>query len=494
MSLDSTIKLVKSLSSAEKRHFMLYTKKQDTDRFYIKLFKIINQLDDPEKNQVKKIFFKMFPDISIYNTCRYLTNFITDCLIDLKSEKDTLFSLLRDYKRVKIFQERFLKKEALKTITNIQRKALEYQHPFLAFLSFREELELIKSDSYRKVSANTLVEKQMQGRDQLKTIFSIHELQSLFEILEHRMINQGKVTSDKGKEELNDLIISELAITNPHLKNNFAAKRLRLNFQSDFFTNIGDYQSALKTFTSLNDLFETNKKLLETPPLNYLSALNGILHSLFMLNRSEQIPYYINKVEKLNDSLFSDYFRNRVQKIATLFKIIFWMASQKYIEAQSYIEGLESQWYVSYNKIDEENQWELYFFIAKNYFELRNFKKTHKWIDIAIQNQTLNSNWHVCKAVHLLNIITYYELGERSYLDYLMKNYNREFGKKNSFLAEMTLIKFLKEKSKQRPLGDKFIQQIIRDLSFIQNSPYEFQLLKYFNFTEWVRNNLKRFP
>ncbi|OJY85674.1 MAG: hypothetical protein BGP14_00590 [Sphingobacteriales bacterium 44-15] len=485
MAMLAAIRLIKSLSGSEKRVFKLYVKRQSTERSYLFLFDLIDSSNPNSLQTIETTFKKKYPSASIYNTSRYLVKIITDCLIQLKADKDQTFQLYLGLMRSRILKERSLYEESYNEIKRTRLKAHTYQYPIVEYLTYREELNYLSDNNFHETTDKRLVEIQMKAKMLLRDVNHIHDHHSLFELLKYRLIHAGKISSKEQLSKLNDLVLSEMALVTNKPANSFAAQKLHLLFQSFFFTNVGEYTSALKIFSSLNQLFEKKLELLDNPPFDYLSALNGILDSLHTLAHFDKMNFYIEKLHQLHQSIYPEYFRSLVQKISVLYQLISLNSKMELSESVALIDSLGRDWINQYSMIDEEKQWELYFNIAKSYFLLKDFRKSHHWINNAMLRQHCHKNWLICKATRLLNIILYYERGERDYLEYEITAYKRFFGKEHLLKSEIILLKNIKFKIRTSVPGKAKLQQAQNDLNVLRKDQYEIQLLKHFDFLAW---------
>ena len=114
MSQIALIRLVKSLSKSEKRHFRISTRKQSGHREYLNLFDLIDRNQFLQSGLLEDEFQKLYPGTSLDNASRYLVKIITDCLIQSKIKEDNLFKLLHGLMRVNILEERNLPEESYK--------------------------------------------------------------------------------------------------------------------------------------------------------------------------------------------------------------------------------------------------------------------------------------------------------------------------------------------------------------------------------------------
>lgn len=95
----------------------------------------------------------------------------------------------------------------------------------------------------------------------------------------------------------------------------------------------------------------------------------------------------------------------------------------------------------------------------------------------------------VCKATRLLNIILHYEKGDADYLEYEIRSYKRFFRSHHKLTgSETLLLKFIKTypDKKRKKIPESHQKKMQKEINALQKDRHERQLLKYFDFTEWI--------
>jgi hypothetical protein len=100
-------------------------------------------------------------------------------------------------------------------------------------------------------------------------------------------------------------------------------------------------------------------------------------------------------------------------------------ATGKFREAIAYIQCLETGFLKAYQMLDEERQWELYFYCSLSYFGIQDWKRAHMYVRDIMRDNKPCSRLEICKAICLLDIIIYYEKREMDYLEYELRSYKR---------------------------------------------------------------------
>jgi hypothetical protein len=489
MTPSSLVKLINSLSPSEKRYFKLQSQVQNGDKEYLLLFDIMDSDDYIDIGKVKAEFKNRSTRGSWENTCVYLSNMLVDSLVRAKKEKDIFFDLLHQIQEVKILKERSLEQEAFKQIKKVQQKAAQFQLHWIEYYCYRYELNFHADNNFPGLNDDNLIKLQMKGKDVLKSMNHIHDHYSLYEVLKYRLIHSGKIISEEGKKKLNDLVLSEMVLVAGKSKS-FSSQKLHLLFQSFFFTDIGDYPSALKSFYQLNELLEKNEAFIDNPPLDYLSALLGIMESLRMLGNSSEVPYYLDKLKRLDQNIHPEYFRYLVRKTFSTQQIVSLLAVDQLNEASKFLDTIPIDVFDNYAMVDEEKQCELYFFSSLVHFKLGNLRKSHLFLREIMNTLKLPEQLLVSKAIRLLNILVYFEKGELIHLEYEIRSYKRFFLQSRSLKIEKLLFKIIASSSANRRirLMPAAQRKILNELDSIKTDRYEQQLLRYFDFSVWTKN------
>lgn len=492
MSKTSAILLVNSLSKSEKRSFRLFTKKQTGAREYLDLFDLIDKNKLGDRKSLQEKFEKLHPGSSMDNAARYLLRVLTDCLIQSNVKEDSLFQLLYGLLRVNILKERNLPEEGYRELKKLQHIAHTTQEQLIQYLLSRYELDHFAKLNFQGLTETNLIEIQMKSRSVLRDIRNTHEHYSLHELLKHRLIHDGKTLSDDKMKQLSDLLLSEMSIVNARVKDNLESQKLHLLFQSFFFTNTGDYKSALKTFFELNRLFEKNMHVLHNPPWGYFSSLDGILDSLRAIGYYGEMDFYIKKLNQLDNSSCTEYYRFTIRSTVMIYQLTLYIGTNDFKGAIRYIsEQGPNLLKASYSIVDDEKQNELLFYFALAYFRTGNFKKAQKYIAEILLVRKINFQSLIYKATRLLSVLIHYEEKDLEYLDYEIRSYKRSFkGGQKPLQTETLIFKTIKLNPDFNHLKKNEIAwtNIAPSVQIIKKDKYEMQLLKYFDFTDWIKS------
>lgn len=485
----SALKLVHSLSGPEKRQFRKLTQKGNGEKDYLLLFDLLDNASVQEETQLIRLFKEQNPSASADNTARYLVKMITDSLIGTKTEKDNHFILLQGLMRVKVLQERSLSEEAFRELKKIRQKAAATQNHMVHYLASRQELNHLSMANFPEITEKELTDMQMKTKGSLRTLHHIEDHYSLYEQLRYRLIHSGRINSDEDKKKLNDLVLSEVSIVAGKVKNSLESKKLHLLFQSFYLTDIGDYHSALKTFNELNKLFDKHPEFREYPPFDYYASIEGMLDSLRTGGQYGAMEPYLKKLRAMDLTGCPDHFCKLVTQTEAVYQLAWLTGENKVSAAIMLINSFDKKIYQPMHLLHDEKQWELFFYTSLSFFQQKEFKKAHHWIQQVSMELSRFSLLPVCKCIRLLNIIIHYELKDLSYINYEIRSYKRFFTNKSriSKTEKMVFKTIQLHPNANSHIKNKVLApQINRYSKDIHADKYEKQLLKYFRFDRWA--------
>src|SRR5690606_23517069 len=120
-------------------------------------------------------------------------------------------------------------------------------------------------------------------------------------------------------------------------------------------------------------------------------------------------------------------FRFQVRKTVAIFRLAAHLEGSDYPAALDYVRRMEPELLTAYPRVDEEKQWELYFYSARACYHGGDRKSAHGHIRTVMQQYRLHAAMPVCRATRLLNMLIHYEQGDTEYLTYEMRSHRRFF-------------------------------------------------------------------
>jgi len=482
--------LIKSLSKGEKRFFKLYSSLQKGAKDYLLLFSLLDKGCDAA--EIKKMFSQRRPAASYEATCKYLFKVIMDCLLQLHGQKRKNAQLAMDLIKANILFDKSMYEEGFKMLKKVKAVAKQFEEHLIQFWAAKTELYYLSNLNFLKISEAELIKKQMKIDELIKYSKSIHQHTALYELLRHRLLYSGGVRTKQQKEQLNDLVITELNLMSQPLSSHFESKKMHLLFQAHYFIIVSNYESAIKTFYELNQLFTEHSFLWKESPLDYLSAMEGILDSLRTIKRYNEMHFFLDKLKHLQNQ--SVYFDVMIQRIIFIYNLTGLIDAGNFEQAIILKDKFETGLFKKIHLLDINKQAEVYLYTALIYLGASNISKAHFFLNKILLESKLFYTLPIYRTFRLLHLLVHYELGNHDFIKSEIRSMKRELvsTERESYVLEKIVFKFVIQASKAKDPAAKLLlwKKIKKDIESIRQNKYEIQILKIFDFSSWIEAKL----
>jgi hypothetical protein len=479
---DALILLIHNLSPSEKKKF----KSGRKTAHYTRLYDIIENSGTASSEEIKKKF-KDEVGSSFSASVSYLYRVLQDLLLHMREEQDSHYLLFNQILKARVLFEKSLYEEALSMLALAKKKAKHHQNPIAHLYASRLEMEFLLFLNFPQLTERELLNKHFQINETLKEIRKVNEHSSLYELLRHRLLYKGSIRSQKQKESLNDLVISEMSINSNH-KDNFEIKKNHLLFQSNYLIGTGDYKSALHSFRELNALFEKNPLFWASQPFYYVNVLEGILDNLRGMKIYEEMPYFIERLRSIASK--TEALQNQVEALTFIYTLIPFLDIGDFESASK----IASQ-YEGFTALNLSTRAEISLYFSLLHLGFKNYKKAQK----TLLSEIIRGNdlyiLPTYRTMRLLHLIIHEKLGNTDVVHFEGRSIKRELAKADkAYRVEKLMISYLvSEKkimlSKEREKLWKKYQPLLNE---IRGDVYERQLLKTFDFTAWLEADIRR--
>ncbi len=484
-------KLIKSLSTTEKKLFQLHCAKLKGQKDYMLLFDLAISKEDVGSISWAQRFTEKYPSKSFENTANYLYKVLTDMLVQIRIEQDAWYMQHQSLMKARLCFERSIPNRGHRELQKAHKLASENQNHSVAYQTARMELTALADVGFPDVSEQQLVDKQMKAKHILQSLRQLHEHYTLYELLNHRLTKGALTIDGKRDKQVNDLILSELSLTTRGSQHQFEPQKLHLLFQSFFFIHTGEYRSALRIFNELNKFIESNESMWDYPPYDYLSALNGILDSLRSIGYYKEMTLFIDKTTALSERTYPDHFKSLALLTAQVYRLNQHLGIGNIAEAMQLLSIFKDDREHTSITDGHEKQLEYLYFEGLTYFLSKQWHKANKCINQFFTIGKQNTQLPVYRAGKLLHILLCYDQDDLAYLEYEIRSYKRAFSKLGkAFKTEKLVFNTVSLDPKRRGNAWKAAtrKKIAAKLSEIRADKRELEILKFFNYDKWVLN------
>lgn len=453
----SLLALIKSLSKAEKRYLKLYSNLQNGEKGYLILFELLENntsIDDIYKQFCIKQKGKSF-DMAV----KHLYKVVLNCLVHLNKQQDIQTQIFDYISKAGILFERELLNEALSELEKAEKLAIHYENDSLILLIRRTELKYLSMYDFTGMSEKQVVDKQ--------------------------------------KENLNDLILSELNLIANSSYKGFETEKLHLLFQSTYFLNSGNYKAAIRLYQDLILLFDENKHMILNPPLYYLNAILGVLDSLQSVGLYKEMPFFISRLKEMEKRDYSAEFRLTVQVYIYLYEFYSLFNTGNFKSAQELQQQNEELIFKKISLLELNLQLQLYLSLVILHIGLKDLKEARKNMKKILSSGKSLYIFPTYRIARLVNLILQAELGNYDYFENEIKSIKRSSSfETKQYITEKLLFKFIQSyplpKSKQ--YRNKLWSYYQQNIQKIEEDKYERPLLKTFDFCAWIKSKLTDNP
>ena len=493
--LNQVMLLIKSLSKAEKRYIRLYTNLQNGDKHYMVLYDLACEGFSAE--QIYEKFCGKVNEKSFEIAAKHLYRVLLDCLVQLREKQDIQTTIFNYITKAGILFERELFDNALAELEKAKKLAVTYENDSLLLLIYRTELKYLSTLGFEGISEKELVGKQMQINDIMKYARNTNLHLQLYDILKYRITYKGYARSNKQKENLNDLVLSELNLIANHSYQGFEAHKLHLLFQATYYLNAGNYKSAIRFYQELIALFEANRHLILNPPIYYLSAIEGVLNSLHVAGLYREMPFFLSKLKEISTGNYPTEFLMEVQGRHYLYELSGLLNTGQFDAAVHLTETYTDFLFKKASMTRPETQLKLSLYSSILYLCLGEPMKARKSMKNILGSGKSFHTLPSYKTARLINLLIQAELGNYCFFANEISSIKRMIGyEKQVYITEKLLFRFLMAhplpiyKKDQEKLWSQYQKDIMR----IRQDKYEKRLLKTFDFTAWIESKLTNIP
>ncbi|MDR2292565.1 MAG: hypothetical protein LBE11_03725 [Prevotellaceae bacterium] len=483
--------LIESLSKTEKRYLRLYSNIQSGNKKYMYLFDLI-----VGKNTVDAVyvqFCKKYSSANFNMAAKHLYRTIMDCLIRLHRKQDMQTKIFAMISEADILFERTLIDEAMETLKKAKNMALKYEMYSLLILLRRIELKYLNATNFKNISERQLISKQMKIMEEMKYNRSSNLHSQLYDILKHRLFYKGYANSEKQKEGLNDLILSELNIVANNSYKGFETQKLHLLFQSTYYLDSGNYKMAIRFYQTLIDMFEENRHMILNPPIYYLEAIKGILNSLKIASLYNEMPFFINKLKNIEQGAHAADFNLNVRALIFSYEFSCSFNTGNFIAASDLISKYNDDLLKNMSLLRLDIQLDLLINLTVLDIATGNIKNARKHMKTIMSSGKVFYVLPAYRHARLINLILQAESENYDFFENEIKSIKRSIRyEKHLYITEKLLFKFIQSYYllNDRKIRKKLYHQFEKEAIKIRQNKYEKQLLVVFDFISWMQSKL----
>lgn len=487
------ISLIHSMSKPEKKAFSLASVQSGPAAHYKTAYALVSKDKNITPDLLRAKFLKQHKGASFDTTVKYLYKIVLDTMLELRSEQDSYYSLFDKILKARILFEKSLFEECFNLLHKVIASARKLENYYALLIASRLELEYLLALNFPNIDERTLLNKQFRINEVMRITQKINQQSALYELLKHRVLHKGNTRSEQQKNELNDLVVSEMSIVASSNVDNFEIQKLHQLFQANYLISVGDYKSALHSFYELNNLLESNKHLWSNPPIYYLLTLEGILDSLRSLRNYEGMIHFINQLKKLDNPSLN--FNTNVTCLIFLYEVFPLLDKGDFVSCEVLMKKYSDDLFKKAHLLSLARNAELSLYTALIHFGLRDYSKAQKALNNIIFVGKNYSYLPLYRTIRLVNLMILYEKKDFDLIKHESRSIKRDMNViEKEYKIERSVLSFVNKQNlpisgtKRKVLWEK----IRADFEKMHQDVFEQQIIRLFDFSAWIESKIRR--
>jgi tetratricopeptide (TPR) repeat protein len=489
--------LIRTLTKSEKRFFKLQSSLQSGDKNYVRLFDLVEKMDEYDEDIVKKTFAGEKFIKHLPSEKNHLYKLILKSLRSYYSETSIASALKQDIKNIEILYNKGLFDECTKFIERAKKIAVRYEKFYYLFELISWEKTLLEEsfENGQFGDLDSLIQEEQSVLDKLQNLTAYHVLYS--------KINYVFRSGGYSRTEENTQIINEI-VEHPLIKGKNTALSHRaatICYYTQGFCNIakGETSVALEKYRKVKDILDGHPDLRTDLAKRYIRTLSQMVQCLLETRQFKEADGCIHEMEKLQELEGFDtpdaHARIRTELILSNLK--------KYIFSGRFSEGVAAMTAemesVKANEaqLHKEIVLRMYYYMAYLHFGAGQHSKALQWLNRVINDNENDLRQDLYGYARLFNIVVHYELGNSDLLEYMLKSTARYLQKRmRDFDVEKLILEQFKKLIRIRTAADRKEQFIDFREKLNELAKHEDgnALLRYFDFNAWIASKLEQTP
>jgi hypothetical protein len=494
---DSLFLLIKSLTKVEKRHFRLYTSRNQNskDTKFIKLFDVLDAMSDYNEEAILKKE-KTIKRSQLPNLKAHLYGELLVSLRLLHSSKNLDIQIREQIDFAKILYNRGLVMQSLKILDKVKTQAKNNSHYILTLeiLQFEKDIEARHITRSLKGRAGNLIE---------ETDFSIARINEVTHLsnIALRMyglyLETGHVKDQEQSNEIEKIFKNNIEGINERQISFFGKAYLHQCYCWYYIIQL-DFTKYYRHAEKWVNLFDEHPEAKKEDPYLFLKAVHNLLNALFIIGRHEKMNEELHKLEKFYEQASHNNENLEIQTFVYLYtaKINKYFLEGRFKEGVKIVPEIEKNLKAYGQYIDTHRVMVFYYKIASLYFGSGDNDTSIKYLNKIINLKVGHLRSDIQCFARLLHLIAHYELGNTEILEYLIKSVYRFLSKMENLDAVLSeILNFLLRSlsSRQQDVRKSFIQ--LKDkLELVAKNKYARRSYQYLDIVSWLESKIENVP
>ncbi len=491
---DHLFKLIKALTSDEKRYFKKHIIRGEEVPNYELLFDLIEKQEVYDETRILKKIPTLKP-AQISNQKNYLYRMILESLRRMRSQDDMEFRINNMIKEADLLFDKRLTDQCGELLQRARKLAEKYDKQRLLFSILAME-ETLQSETARGEDFEQKLEKIFnEGNGIVDSEKRLQELRFLLNRVS-RYFRFSGLLRDKAEIDKLHLLMQHPALNPSQPYHHFTEKYFYQNIHGMYHMLLRDWPRTFIHRKAIVKMFNAEPHMKNEMKKSYVSALNNyILACEFTKNFSQLEQTFFSVRELFHDPSNKHNLHLLVRIMGGYSSMLhtciafgeFENGLKIFREIEQVFEKLKEQ-------INKASAISFYYTFAYIHFGCADYRKSLAWLNRILNAKEMDVREDILIFSKLLNLVIHYELGNEASLEHFVRSTYRYLLKKRThFKLEKIVIDFIGKKmprvssKKEEMTALMKLREEVKELS---RDPVEKRAFEYFDFLSWLNGKI----
>ena len=497
---DHLLQLIKSMSKSEKRNFKLLANRAgngDSTKF-IRLFDILDKQHIYNEEEILAKAQSIKPR-QLSNLKAHLYKQLLKSLRQKPMNVDQGIQLREQLDYAKILYNKGLYKQSLKILSKAKQLAKYYEEDMmrLEIVEFEKLIEL----QYVTYSSTNRAEELTDEATRVTKSISRARVYSNFALQLYDLYLKKGSVKDKHDLYTVNCFFKENFDPPRHPEKNSFYERLYI-YQSYvwYYYIIQEYLTCYKYAQKWVDLYNSRPVMISVQPDMYMKGINILLSALYMVGHYNKFTRTLQMLKDLKHDEAIQFTHNN-EILYNLF--VGTHSINKHFLEGTFTDGLErvktTDNFITqnYRFLDNNKILILYYKFACMYFGSGDYHATIKYLNKIMNYGDTTIRQDIHTFTRILNLISHYELGNDSLIEYQVRSTYHFLAKLNDTnLVERYVLGFLRRLSDiddRKDLGKEF-DLLRKKLVNLKDNPFAKRAFLYLDIISWLESKMQNRP
>lgn len=493
---DDLIRLIDSLTRAEKRHFRLFVKRNQqaaNDILFLQLFDYLEKQDDYDEDHLMKRI-KGIKKSQLSNLKAHLYKQLLTSLRLLNRNKDEEIMLRENIDYARILYNKGLYRQSLDILEKVKKRAMDNEFYTVA-LEIAQFEKLIEGQYVTRSIGGRAISLSKECTQLMKQIESSEKFSNLNLQLYGYFLETGMVKSDQDVRTVQTLFNSLLP-DESYDELSFWGKVYFCQSYMWLHHICQEYPLCYRYSQRMLDLFRESPQMIQLSAAMYLKVQHYHLDNLFNMWQHDK---FLEELEVLKQFPKTYDFSGDGNAEGLWHMYHYSHQIQLHYMEGTFTEGLSlvpkvmADIEADHYNWDEYRELIFYYRIACLYFGSGDNDKAIDFLNLIINQRSPNYRSDIQAYARILSLICHFEMGNVQLVEYQVKSVYRFLAKVDHLQeTQQTIFKFLRRipRIREEQLRGEFIK-LKQQLDKVAKKPYERRPFIYLDIPSWLQSKIE---